>query len=138
VSDAPTRLERLGHLVRSRRGRLGYDLEPLAKKLSMGKETLRAVERGDRRARTRVYGAVENALGWPEGSIEAYLDERGPEPSAPGDIVMYEPEAGGPTSATVPRDIADDLAELDDHGRAIIEAAIRAALEHQRARETPP
>jgi hypothetical protein len=130
-----TRTERLlhvGRLVSAQRSFLGQGIGPIARSINMSPNTWAKVENGHDGLDSTTYGRIEARLGWPAGSIQQYLDG-GPAPTE-----MYEPEAGGTTGATLPQSQADALQREDDHGEALIEGAVRAALEWVRTHRATP
>jgi hypothetical protein len=67
-------LERLGHLVVSRRVALGFRTRiDLASSLQFTVRTLADIEHGVRKASPGTYAMLENKLGWAPGSIDAIL-----------------------------------------------------------------
>lgn len=130
VSDQQNRLQELGRLVRARRGALNLDVEPISRNLRMGKETWKAVETGERRARPTVYGRIETALGWPEGSIERYLDG-GPAPDSL--LAVIPTDEGGSievhaVTGDAPGALPAEYWTLDDDDRALADR-LRGAVD---------
>jgi hypothetical protein len=67
-------LERLGHLVVSRRVALGYrNRTDLADSLQFTVRTLADIEHGVRKASLGTYAMLENKLSWAPGSIDTIL-----------------------------------------------------------------
>jgi hypothetical protein len=67
-------LERLGHLIVSRRVELGYRYRTdFANSLQFTVRTLSDIENGVRRASPGTYAMLENKLGWAPGSIDTIL-----------------------------------------------------------------
>ena len=73
-------LERLGHLVVSRRVALGYrNRTDLASSLQFTVRTLSDIENGVRKASPGTYAMLENKLAWAPGSIDTILSGGDPD-----------------------------------------------------------
>ncbi len=92
-------LERLGHLIVSRRVALGYrNRTDLANSLQFTVRTLADIEHGVRRASPGTYAMLENKLAWAPGSIDSIL--AGGEPHETGQAAPRPPPPARPASAT--------------------------------------
>src|SRR4051794_1358785 len=88
--------QRLGELVLARRQELGLSLREAARRAGIMRPTWTGMEHGSRRTAAYNFAAIERALDWRPGSIEAVLaggqphTSRSPtsstEASAPGDV----------------------------------------------------
>src|SRR4051812_46189750 len=75
--------KQLGEHVRVTREADGYrSRDALAEAANIGVRSVAAVERGEQAGR-KVLTAIERALGWPTGSITAYLEGTADLPAAP-------------------------------------------------------
>lgn len=91
------RIASLADAVMAQRGRLGLTQEELAAKAGISVDTVQAIEHGHRTTfRTRTKAALEGALGWAPGSIDAIaaggtptIDTREPaRPTIPGMLTI--------------------------------------------------
>jgi hypothetical protein len=91
-------LKRLGRHIVSRRVELGYrNRTDFANGLKFTVRTLSDIENGVRKASPGTYAMLENKLGWPPGSIDAFL-AAGQEPNQP----VAKPRRTTPTSLSHP------------------------------------
>jgi transcriptional regulator with XRE-family HTH domain len=67
--------QRLAQAVRDRRLKLGLSVRAAAKKAGVDRNTWMSVEDGSRTLQDRNYAKFEHALDWPDGAIEARLNE---------------------------------------------------------------
>ena len=128
--------QRLGELVLARRQELGLSLREAARRAGIMRPTWTGMEHGSRRTAAYNFAAIERALDWRPGSIEAVL--AGGQPEA-GQASTSSSEASGPDGggagqrdpADGPSDPAattaavrwsDVVAVLDDHLRSIGQA----------------
>jgi transcriptional regulator with XRE-family HTH domain len=72
-------VELLAHEVSKRRGELRKSREQLAEEAHMSRDAIRAIEQmEDRNYRPATKRALEQVLGWVEGSIDGILDRKQP------------------------------------------------------------
>jgi len=106
--------QRLGELVLARRHELGLSLREAARRAGIMRPTWTGMEHGSRRTAAYNFAAIERALDWRPGSIEAVL--AGGEPEA-GRSATSSTEASSPTADGVDQ---PDAAGGDTTGTATL------------------
>src|SRR6185369_5378422 len=128
--------QRLGELVLARRHELGLSLREAARRAGIMRPTWTGMEHGSRRTAAYNFAAIERALDWRPGSIEAVLAGGQPETSlAPtSSNEASGPDGGGagqrdradgpidPAATSAAVRWSDVVAVLDDHLRSIGQA----------------
>jgi transcriptional regulator with XRE-family HTH domain len=128
--------QRLGELVLARRHELGLSLREAARRAGIMRPTWTGMEHGSRRTAAYNFAAIERALDWRSGSIEAVLAGGQPEAShsltssteaspVPDDGAEQRDGAGGDSDGTAMSAgvrWSDVVAVLDDQLRTIGQA----------------
>jgi hypothetical protein len=120
-----------------RRAELGLRWADVADRGGITTQTLREVRAGTRRPRGLTKAAIERALEWTPGSVDAALEGGEPAP------VVTDPREGDPTPEQAVSTLLENIVKVrrsfgDDAARAFIEGAFARPVESQANRELPP
>lgn len=140
MSDADS-LIRLGREVQDRRGSLGLSVVRAAGDAGINRGTWAAIEHGNRKTSSHIYGRLEAVLQWQSGSVRSILNGGGPlleqpraEPTRPvqtptvveipdPDLRRFVEALGNPRlSAVARKNMKDQLRLLADQMDLIIES----------------